>query len=93
MRHDERGDGDPFVLLHPGGAGVHFRALAPNIEALARLFHACAPEQQAHGHTPEVHGPLSYQGWAGHDHAHRPRHRPPAGAVMRPGCQACGLDW
>jgi hypothetical protein len=68
--------------------GFHFPALAPNLEALARLFHAYAPEQRAHGHTPEVHGPLSYQGWAGHGHAHRP----PAGAVMRPGCQACGLD-
>jgi hypothetical protein len=38
MWYDERGDGDPLVLLHPGGAGVDSRALAPNLEALSRLL-------------------------------------------------------
>ena len=39
MWYDERGQGDPLVLLHPGGAGVDSRALTPNLEALSRLFH------------------------------------------------------
>jgi pimeloyl-ACP methyl ester carboxylesterase len=64
MWYDERGDGDPLVLLHPGGAGVDSRALAPNLEALSRLFRAYAPEQRAHGHTPDVEGPISYQDMA-----------------------------
>lgn len=33
--YDERGDGDPVVLLHPGGAGVDARAWGPNIDAVA----------------------------------------------------------
>jgi pimeloyl-ACP methyl ester carboxylesterase len=64
MWYDERGGGDPLVLLHPGGAGIDSRALAPNIEALSRLFRTYAPEQRAHGHTPDVDGPISYQDMA-----------------------------
>src|SRR5579864_4062301 len=60
MWYDERGQGDPLVLLHPGGAGVDSRALTPNLEALSRLFHTYAPEQRAHGHTPDVGGPVSF---------------------------------
>jgi pimeloyl-ACP methyl ester carboxylesterase len=60
MWYDERGQGDPLVLLHPGGAGVDSRALAPNLAALSRTFHTYAPEQRAHGHTPDVAGPASY---------------------------------
>jgi pimeloyl-ACP methyl ester carboxylesterase len=61
MWYDERGQGDPLVLLHPGGAGVDSRALTPNLEALSRAFHTYAPEQRAHGHTPDIDGPLSYE--------------------------------
>ena len=64
MWYDERGDGDPLVLLHPGGAGVDSRALDPNLEALSRRFRTYAPEQRAHGHTPDVDGPVSYQDMA-----------------------------
>ena len=60
MWYDERGQGDPLVLLHPGGAGVDSRALTPSLAALSRLFHTYAPEQRAHGHTPDVDGPISY---------------------------------
>ena len=63
--YDDRGRGDPLVLLHPGGAGVDSRALAPNLEALSRLFRTYAPEQRAHGHTPDVGGPISYDVMAG----------------------------
>ena len=64
MWYDERGQGDPLVLLHPGGAGVDSRALTPNLEALSRLFHTYTPEQRAHGHTPDVAGPVSYDDMA-----------------------------
>jgi pimeloyl-ACP methyl ester carboxylesterase len=65
MWYDERGDGDPLVLLHPGGAGVDSRALGPNLDALSRRFRAFTPEQRAHGRTPDGDGPLSYLDMAG----------------------------
>jgi pimeloyl-ACP methyl ester carboxylesterase len=61
MRHDERGRGDPCVLLHPEGVGVDSRALAPAVEALSQVFRAYTPEQRAHGRTPDVDGPVSYE--------------------------------
>lgn len=61
MWYQERGQGDPCVLLHPGGAGVDSRALAPNLDALSRVFRAYTPEQRAHGRTPDVDGPLSFE--------------------------------
>ena len=60
MWYDERGHGDPCVLLHPGGAGVDSRALTPNTDALSEVFHAYVPEQRAHGRTPDVDGPITY---------------------------------
>src|SRR3981081_347414 len=32
--YDEHGDGEPLVLLHPGGAGVDARAFSPNLDSL-----------------------------------------------------------
>ena len=61
MWYDERGHGDPCVLLHPGGAGVDSRALGPTLEALAEVFRVYAPEQRAHGRTPDIAGPISYE--------------------------------
>jgi pimeloyl-ACP methyl ester carboxylesterase len=61
MWYGERGDGDPCVLLHPGGAGVDSRALTPTVAALSGLFRTYTPEQRAHGHTPDVEGPVSYE--------------------------------
>ncbi|HEY7145746.1 MAG TPA: alpha/beta hydrolase [Streptosporangiaceae bacterium] len=55
------GAGDPLVLLHPGGAGVDSRALAPQVAAFAERFHVYTPEQRAHGRTADVAGPLSYE--------------------------------
>jgi len=60
MWYNEHGQGDPCVLLHPGGAGVDSRALAPTIEGLSRLFHVYVPEQRGHGHTPDIQGPITY---------------------------------
>jgi len=61
MWYDERGQGDPLVALHPGGAGVDSRALTPNLEALAEHFRVYAPEQRGHGHTPDVDGPITFE--------------------------------
>lgn len=61
MWYDERGQGEPCVLLHPGGAGVDSRALTPTLEAMSGLFHTYTPEQRAHGRTPDVEGTLSYE--------------------------------
>ena len=65
MWYDERGQGDPCVLLHPGGAGVDSRALGPTLPALAEVFHVYTPEQRGHGRTPDVAGPASYELMAG----------------------------
>lgn len=59
--YEERGHGDPLVLLHPGGAGVDARAFGPNLDALAQHFHVFTPERRAHGRTPDVEGPITYE--------------------------------
>ncbi len=59
--YDEHGTGEPLVLLHPGGAGVDARALGPNLPAFAERFHVFVPERRAHGHTPDVDGPITYE--------------------------------
>jgi pimeloyl-ACP methyl ester carboxylesterase len=65
MWYDAQGEGDPCVLLHPGGAGIDSRALDPTLAGLARAFRCYTPEQRAHGRTPDVPGPLSYDLMAG----------------------------
>jgi pimeloyl-ACP methyl ester carboxylesterase len=65
MWYDERGQGDPCVLLHPGGAGVDSRALGPTVDGLAEFFRCYTPEQRAHGRTPDTEGPASYELMAG----------------------------
>jgi pimeloyl-ACP methyl ester carboxylesterase len=62
--YDEQGTGAPLVLLHPGGAGVDSRAVAPNARALAEHFRVFTPERRAHGHTPDVDGPISFDAMA-----------------------------
>ena len=61
MWYDERGQGEPCVLLHPGGAGVDSRALGPTVDALALIFRVYTPEQRGHGRTPDVAGPASFE--------------------------------
>lgn len=53
------GDGPPVVLLHGAfsGAGA-WAAQAPALVAAG--FCVRVPERRAHGHTPDVEGPLSY---------------------------------
>lgn len=62
--YDEHGDGDPLVLLHPGGAGVSSRAFGPNLDALAARFRVYTPERRGHGRTPDVDGPITYDAMA-----------------------------
>ena len=59
--YDERGEGEPLVLLHPGGAGVDARAWGPNLPALAQRFRVFTPERRAHGRTPDVDGPITFE--------------------------------
>jgi pimeloyl-ACP methyl ester carboxylesterase len=62
--YDETGEGEPLVLLHPGGGGVDSRALAPNRDALADRFRTFTPERRAHGRTPDVEGPITFEAMA-----------------------------
>ena len=62
--YDEHGDGEPLVLLHPGGAGVDTRAFGPNVGALSGRFHVFLPERRGHGHTPDVEGPITFDAMA-----------------------------
>ena len=64
MWYDQRGEGDPCVLLHPGGAGVDARALEPTVEGLSRTFRVFTPERRGHGRTPDPGGPMSYEAMA-----------------------------
>lgn len=56
--YDERGEGEPLVLLH--GGMVDSRSFAANVDALAAGFRVFMPERRGHGHTPDVDGPISY---------------------------------
>jgi pimeloyl-ACP methyl ester carboxylesterase len=62
--YEEHGDGDPLVLLHPGGAGVDARTFKPNLGPLADKFCVYTPERRAHGHTPDVTGPITFEAMA-----------------------------
>lgn len=53
---DEKGVGEPLVLLHPGL--VDSRAFGLNLDAFAARFRAFTPERRGHGHTPDV-GPIT----------------------------------
>ena len=62
--YDEHGQGDPLVMLHPGGAGVDARAFGPNLGPLAARFRVYTPERRGHGHTPDVPGPITFDAMA-----------------------------
>lgn len=64
--YQEQGDGEALVALHPGGAGVDARALRPVVGALAAHFDVYTPERRAHGRTPDVEGPITFDAMA-HD--------------------------
>lgn len=55
--YDERGDGDPVVLLHGGFSDS--RAFTGNLAALADRFRVFTPDRRGHGRTPDVDGPIT----------------------------------
>jgi pimeloyl-ACP methyl ester carboxylesterase len=57
--YDDRGAGEPVVMLHPGGADA--RAFGPNLEDIAARFHVYTPDRRGHGHTPDAEGPITYE--------------------------------
>lgn len=61
--YETEGGGDPLLLLH-GGLSTNgtWGALRAALAADHRVF---LPERRAHGHTPDVAGPLSYEDMAG----------------------------
>jgi len=59
MWYDDRGDGDPVVLLH--GGLTDSRDFAGNLDALADRFRLLLPERRGHGHTADVAGPITVE--------------------------------
>ncbi|MEV4188528.1 alpha/beta hydrolase [Streptosporangium canum] len=57
MWYDERGEGEPLVLLHGGFSDS--RDFDGNLGALAGRFRLLLPERRGHGHTADVPGPIT----------------------------------
>lgn len=57
--YDIVGEGEPLVLMH-GGFCTN-ETWAAQMPAFGRQFQVIAPERRAHGHTPDVDGPLRYR--------------------------------
>ncbi|ASU85934.1 alpha/beta hydrolase [Nocardiopsis gilva YIM 90087] len=60
--YDERGEGEPLVLLH--GGVVDARFFDQNIGPLVERFHVYAVDLRGHGHTGDVEGPFTYDALA-----------------------------
>lgn len=60
--YEKEGSGDPLLLLH--GGIVTNETWAPQRAAFAANYTIYLPERRAHGHTPDVEGPLHYQDMA-----------------------------
>jgi pimeloyl-ACP methyl ester carboxylesterase len=56
--YDERGSGDPLLLLHGGLTDARFFHF--NVDALAERFHVFATDFRGHGHTADVEGPITF---------------------------------
>ena len=57
--YDVLGEGDPVVMLHPGGFDA--RAMADPAAALAGSYTVFLPDRRGHGRTPDVPGELSFE--------------------------------
>ena len=57
LRWDERGTGEPLVLLHGGLSDSRF--FSRNVPALAERFHVYTPDARGHGRTPDAPGPIT----------------------------------
>jgi len=57
MWHDERGAGDPLVLLH--GGLTDSRCFSGSLDGLADTFRLYLPDRRGHGRTPDAPGPIT----------------------------------
>jgi pimeloyl-ACP methyl ester carboxylesterase len=55
--YQERGKGDPLLLLHGGFSDS--REFTGNLDTLADRFRLYLPDRRGHGHTPDVDGPIT----------------------------------
>jgi pimeloyl-ACP methyl ester carboxylesterase len=60
--YEVRGSGRPLLLLH--GGLMPAETLLPQARFLAKDFEVYVPERRAHGRTPDVDGPLTYDAMA-----------------------------
>lgn len=60
--HDEKGAGEPVVLLHGGFSDS--RDFTGNLDALASDAHLHLPDRRGHGHTADVPGPITIENMA-----------------------------
>src|ERR1700684_2419218 len=60
--YETEGQGEPIVLLH--GVWADNSTWAAQFAGFAPHRRVVAPERQAHGHTPDRPGPLTYQAMA-----------------------------
>lgn len=60
--YDDQGVGSPLVLLH-GGLMTNESWFA-QMPVLSSEWHVYAPERRAHGRTPDVDGPISFDDMA-----------------------------
>src|SRR5262249_15603027 len=57
--YEDRGTGDPLILLHGGMCTAEtFDGQAP---VLAEHYRVLVPERRGHGRTPDVDGPITYE--------------------------------
>lgn len=59
MWHDERGSGEPVVLLH--GGLTDSRCFDGNLDQLASDFRLFLPDRRGHGRTPDMPGPITVE--------------------------------
>lgn len=57
--YDERGEGEPLVLFHPGGADSRAFEMT-NLDGLTGHFRAYLFDRRGHGRTADVPGPIGY---------------------------------
>ncbi|WP_283133191.1 alpha/beta fold hydrolase [Rhizohabitans arisaemae] len=59
MWYDERGDGEPVVLLH--GGLTDSRSFFGNLDKLGDRFRLYLPDRRGHGRTADVEGPITME--------------------------------
>lgn len=59
MWYNDQGNGEPLVMLHPGGTDS--RAFEPNLNVFTSHFRVYLPERRGHGHTADADGSYTYE--------------------------------